>query len=260
MKYLFFPVLITFLLTSACSERNHSETIAYKIEIFNKQFGDCKNPDSLCAEIYFEYPVITSAFPEEVKNKLNSIVSENILSSYYESDLIKSPESFSEKFFNDYETFVSENESYYLPWSYEITIEVIQNSKGILTLQTSEYSFTGGAHPNSIVLYSSYNLKTADKIEHNDIFKKGYEKELKNIGEKYFRENRGLKHEENLEDAGFWFENNEFHLSDNWGIVNDGIIFYYNSYEISSYADGPTEILIPFNAIENIIDKNVILD
>jgi hypothetical protein len=41
-----------------------------------------------------------------------------------------------------------------------------------------------------------------------------------------------------------------FTLNDNYGFRKEGIVFFYNVYEIGSYAEGPTEILIPYERLE----------
>ena len=49
----------------------------------------------------------------------------------------------------------------------------------------------------------------------------------------------------------FWGE--PFHLPENIGLNDEGVIFFYNVYEIASYADGITEFTIPFSDIESLL-------
>jgi len=68
-----------------------------------------------------------------------------------------------------------------------------------------------------------------------------------------------LKPDENLEEAGFWFNEGNFKLNDNFLITTDGLKFFFNSYEIGPYAIGTTELLIPFSRIKNILKDNSVL-
>jgi hypothetical protein len=37
------------------------------------------------------------------------------------------------------------------------------------------------------------------------------------------------------------------------------LVFYYNNYEITAYAFGPTELEIPYSKIKNLIGENSLL-
>ena len=44
-----------------------------------------------------------------------------------------------------------------------------------------------------------------------------------------------------------------FALNDNFLVTPVGIRFLYNEYEIKSYAEGQTELLIPYNKIKSLL-------
>jgi predicted O-methyltransferase YrrM len=46
---------------------------------------------------------------------------------------------------------------------------------------------------------------------------------------------------------GYWFEKNKFLLNSNFGLLSDTLIFTYNPYEITNYAEGQTELKIPMS-------------
>ena len=43
------------------------------------------------------------------------------------------------------------------------------------------------------------------------------------------------------------FAKNSIKMNDNFAVIAEGVLFYFNPYEIASYAAGPTELLIPFS-------------
>ena len=69
-----------------------------------------------------------------------------------------------------------------------------------------------------------------------------------------FRKQEGLSPTQSLEN--YFFENQKFSLNTNFLITKKGLLFYYNSYEIRSYAEGPMELLVPYTAISGLLKIN----
>ena len=92
--------------------------------------------------------------------------------------------------------------------------------------------------------------------ELKNIFKPNFEEELRKLGEDQFRLVRDLSQDEDLGEAGFWFDDNKFSLNDNFALTEDGIRFFYNSYEIAPYALGTTDITISYDSIKNLLISN----
>lgn len=76
---------------------------------------------------------------------------------------------------------------------------------------------------------------------------------LTQIAEKHFRESKGLKLTDSLSEAGCEFPNDTFALKDNFSIGAKGITFLYNTYEIASYANGPTELFLTYHEIKDLL-------
>jgi len=136
---------------------------------------------------------------------------------------------------------------------------VIYNANSILSFQSEFDHFTGGAHGNSGMYFTNFNSLDGKKLNLSDLLVASYGAELDNIAEKKFRREKELGTEANLEEAGFWFKQGKFSLTENFGIKNDGLVFYFNSYEIAPYAMGPTEIKIPYAEIRNLIKEDGLL-
>jgi len=138
-------------------------------------------------------------------------------------------------------------------------VTVMLNDHGIVTLEFQEYLFTGGAHGNSYLSYLVYDLTGAKRVKLGEMFVKGYINKLTSIGEVYFRKERGLKSDENLTDAGYWFEEDVFRLNDNFYLTGNGLGFTYNQYEIACYAMGITTFTIPFKDLKILVSPTSIL-
>jgi hypothetical protein len=71
------------------------------------------------------------------------------------------------------------------------------------------------------------------------------------IAEIEFRKQMGLKKTDNLEENGFWFTNNKFHINENFCFKNDSLEFLYNQYEIAPFSMGPIGLKVSLNQIKS---------
>lgn len=125
----------------------------------------------------------------------------------------------------------------------------LSETKKTFTLAFSEYNYSGGAHPNSYISYEHLDKKSGSTLHLEDFIEDI--PALTKVAEKYFREARELGPNDDLEEAGFWFENGVFQLNDNFIFEEDKLIFFYNNYEITSYAAGATEVVIPIEEVKS---------
>jgi hypothetical protein len=134
-------------------------------------------------------------------------------------------------------------------WELESIIEIEDSREIFVQLQITAWSYTGGAHGNGATRTWLVDKVTAKDLLLEDVFSDL--DVVTAIGESYFRKLHELEPDANLDDAGFWFENNRFHLNDNFSIVGDKIVFLYNSYEIAPYSAGETVIEMQLEEIRN---------
>ncbi len=116
----------------------------------------------------------------------------------------------------------------------------------------SNYSYLGGAHPNSYQTYLNFNRKTGELIQLEDITLD--QEAVLNVAEQQFRTTYNLSPEDPLTKAGL-FEN-ELVLPKNFAITNKGLIFLYNPYEIGPYAAGYYEFTIPWESLAGLVKRN----
>lgn len=132
-------------------------------------------------------------------------------------------------------------------WFTEVDIkpEVVND---YLVLKSTVSSFLGGAHPNSYLKLDVYSLNTYNKIDWTEMVTDttGF----KSLAEAKFIQAKGLKAGCDYAAEGYWFTDNKFELPDNFAVTKDGLYFYYNTYEIASHANGPTELLVTFKEAE----------
>ena len=260
------PSLLLFSLVAlsiSCGEKGKSslnENLTYEMIKYHKVSSGCditKNEN--CAEIKIEFPKAT--FPinkiveEKINNSITELFSQDILGSTESSDF----EVLMNGFIQDYELFKEEFPDVSQSWTVERTGEVKLNKANIFSIDYTEYAFTGGAHPNTFVSFKNFNLNSGEEITFDELFSLEKQRELTKIAEQEFRKLKQMSPDDDLGSAGFWFENNEFSLNDNFLITEKGLVFYYNNYEITAYAFGPTELEIPYTKIKMLIDESSIL-
>ncbi len=263
LKYLIPIISVGFvLIINSCGGKNTpaENDLKYELVKYEKQSAGC---DSLrednCAKIKIEFPRITVFENNKVKDKINKSI-ENLFSSNGEDGTGEVDfNSQMELFITDYVSFMQEFPDAFQSWFIERTGEVKLNKENIFSIDYMDYSYTGGAHPNTYVTFKNFYLIDGEEISLDKIISSDKQNELRNIAEAEFRKLKELTPDADLGKAGFWFENNQFGLNENFLIGDSSLVFYFNNYEITAYAFGPTELEIPYSKIRNLIEEKSIL-
>ena len=121
-----------------------------------------------------------------------------------------------------------------------------QNSK-MLTLVSNRYSFTGGANAVQSKVFTHFALDNGEVITNENLFTD--EAKVTAIAEKYFKQTQEASVIEVLDDKGFDFDGNGFHLPKSMGISADYLILFYEPFEIASYMDAAFEVKVPMKEI-----------
>lgn len=248
-------IALTALFFSCTSRKNEKGFIEYEIKTVDKSLGDTTNAKKGFAKIKLVYPQITKSNNSAILDIMNVFIRDQILTALFEEGRFKQPEYLVEDFFKEYKKYYEELTGESGSWELERKIDIAFVNDRLVSFRFFEYSFLGGAHPNKNNFYTNYDLLTGGKLTPKEIFIEGYESKLTSIAEKKFREARNLKPDESLAEAGFKFINDKFTLNANFGFTKEGIIFFYNPYEVGPYALGSTEVIIPYKDLEGLIKK-----
>ncbi|RLC48932.1 MAG: hypothetical protein DRI23_09930, partial [Candidatus Cloacimonadota bacterium] len=222
--------------------------------------GDCDEQNSdYCAEITIEYPVFSIPDKREIEEKINNFVRNEMLVSIFSEDKIDSFDELIRSFFDEYRQFKTDIPDSYQEWFIERSAIVKFYNNDFISLDFSENTYLGGAHPNHYTQFTVLELNTGNEVTLEDIIIDGYKPILNKIAEKEFRKLNELGEHEDLDEAGFWFDDNKFSINDNFALGDNGLTFYYNSYEITAYAFGPTELIIPLAEISELMKEGGVL-
>ena len=124
-----------------------------------------------------------------------------------------------------------------------------RRSDTLISITVAQDYYTGGAHGGAETYFINVNPKTGAEFTLDNLFKTGYQEALTNAGEQIFRKVHELPDTASLNENYYEFPDDKFQLNQNYGFRKDGIVFYYNNYEIAPYAAGPTEVVIPYESV-----------
>ena len=229
----------------------------FDIRHLSKNYGESDYTD-YAVSIELNYPVMVDYPDQTVEQKVNSYIMNSYLNAFMNgeegyADLDERMDAFIDSYrteieadsdiFKDYKPIYENNEF----------TSIAFNSDNIISLETVEYLFTGGAHGNSSFTLASFNLKTGEQVKLDDIFYGDYKRELNEVGEAIFRKQFQTDPSQSLYDQGFFGFENGFALNDNFDIYKGGIKFQFNPYEAGAHAIGAPEVFIPWLEIRDII-------
>lgn len=136
-------------------------------------------------------------------------------------------------------------------WKVGARVTQTYASPAVITIRSDAVSDLGGAHPNSVTTFFMVEARTGRRLPDPEIIRDipG----LLRAAEPLFRDVRKLSADESLNDAGFWFPGDTLNLPANIGYTPEGLVLYYNRYEITSYAGGSTEVVVPWSTAADLV-------
>lgn len=200
---------------------------------------------------FFSNSKITHPITDSLNFYVRQVAGNNLMDSNFSSNLISLLKKESDTVFASWSRDLRVNFCYTLE-NIE-TIDLIYSNKMFSTLINRWYAYDGGAHGLSGEDFLVLDSKTGRRInswkqlfvDTNKVFQ---------LAKNEFYE---LKKREQCDSAD-WFWEGEFYVSDNFGILKEGILFYYQSYEIAPYALGPTELFLSWDILKKCKPKKKI--
>ena len=233
------------LISFSC--KNDSIKLLSTKSFSEEHHGDCKGSD--CAQVTIDYVKINGE--NEIANKINFTVGSAIIY-YLNSNIEKNIQAAtiseaSEKFIKNYENDKKEFPEI-SPYIAEISISESTIKENIISFRVQQYTFTGGAHGNGSTKFLNFNPSTGVLIPNSSLIKN--KDEFTEFVEELFKKEHNISPNESINSTGYWFENDKFSLPDAIGFTEESLLIIYNQYEIASYADGPIELAIPLEIVQ----------
>lgn len=224
----------------------------YEMTHIESTYNNCEVGNEDCTYMTFDYPVFKKTGGSEILQKIDNKISKFLLEGTEANNL----ETASEMFINSYSEIINdpEIENYNTPWFDIRKAEWLSLQKKVLSVKCSISNFYGGAHPNQFVMLRNFDPYTGDSLGLAMIFSPENLKELTRLGEKYFRKDQKLKQGVSYDDAGYWFKDDQFFLTTNFAFTREGLLFYYNEYEIAPYSMGAIYFVVPYSIIMHLFE------
>lgn len=224
-------------------------------------FFSCKKEETLTiseevltpktqAEIEIVYPKLNGN--SKVAKTINTTITSEISKSIQFSDTINNNLSITEaiaKFEDEYMDFVKQFPTTQMKWSTTVDGEVSYQSAEVITVGLNTYANTGGAHGNGFIKLLNFDAKTGKLLNRNAIIKDTVA--LSKLAKMYFLKATETKEVDGKIDYFFWGKG--FHLPEQIGFTDDGLLLLYNTYDIASYAQGITEFTIPYSDVDDFL-------
>lgn len=147
-------------------------------------------------------------------------------------------------------------------WWFDREAMIVTNKGMFVSVTVGSHDFTGGAHPYGGVWAGTFRMADGSMMTLDDVLRGAWRGRLDSLGEIAFRAAREIADTTSLQDAGFFttpfVEAERFALAQTWYPSVDGLEFYYNLYEVGPYVMGPTMITIPWTAIMDVLQPDMV--
>jgi hypothetical protein len=205
------------------------------------------------AVITINYPkaIGTKTVTEKINEQIEHVIANEMNMADTPENNISVSQAVSQ-FDDEYKTFKKDFQDTNQQWEVNVEGKVFYQSAEVISISLQSYIDTCGAHGNTRITYLNFNPETGALLKQNDIISNL--SEFKKIAEKAFREQTKPKdNDETIED---FFFGEEFQLPENIGFTKDGLLLLYNNYEIASYAQGVTKIVLDYDDIKGFLKVN----
>lgn len=137
-------------------------------------------------------------------------------------------------------------------YSYKADGKFANGCFGVLNylIQTNEYE--GGAHSIPMCIYLNFDKNSGALLTADSIYAEGYEKKLNELLLDALMKKLHISKIQELKKLGY-LSTTSIYPPDNFLLKEEGILYYYNVYEIAPYALGATQLTISYSDLDDIL-------
>jgi len=192
-----------------------------------------------------QFKIYSDHFYQEIKSDLGKLkgkiaycvpIIEPEMNSVFIDKINKDYNKILNDFIADAKEQINYDEETFYPKEYYFTFDVSYNKNDLLSIVISGYLNAGGAHPNTMRVSKTFDLKNNKELSLNDILVDGYEKNIYGGFEKFVNaEYDGLStdtRDEVLESIKKEINSVNFYLADK------ELVLYFDVYQVAGYAMG----------------------
>lgn len=224
------------------------------IALFQQQTvteSNCKTDSTACAEFQANFVHFTGS--DQLARTLNAVTDSfaTALVSMEQDSQVFSPAAAAQHLLRLHEQAKKEETVGIMGWSVHLDSNVPYVSENYLTLDLMADSYLGGAHPNTFRQIQTYDRTTALPVNYaalvTDTTKLSALLELK------YKAEKGATPQSDLKELTF--DGSPLPLPAFIAQVEQGLLFYYNDYEVAPHAVGPTEIVLTWAELKGMVKE-----
>ena len=153
--------LFLFLFLVSCSQSSKKKELEQKLTFRTETLERESCVGENCAKLKLSWPVASGG---EAAIKINQAIDEQMSFLMQTGENIAPLDSMISEYFNSFEGFKQDFPESYGGWEIEATGEVSYQSDSTLSIYFSQFSFLGGAHPNSMVTFLNFDPNTGEVL------------------------------------------------------------------------------------------------
>lgn len=237
MKIFSFAIMIAMI---SCSQKSGVEestvdlTLSFKTETIVKESCVGEN----CAKLRLSWPVASGT---DLADNINQYIRDQMSLLVQTGEDPALLDSMIVEYFKSFTEFKREFPDSHGGWEIEVEAQVSYQSDSTLSIYFSQYSYLGGAHPNSVVSFLNIDPKSGEALSIDRLVLD--EDSLLKLSEQKFREYHEVEEGVNLsEDGRFFLPETGFFLANAMGFKDEKFWVIYIPYEIGPYVMGSTEL------------------
>ncbi|GAB3817572.1 DUF3298 and DUF4163 domain-containing protein [Pontibacter rugosus] len=224
--------------------------------------ANCNTDSATCATVSIRYPEAVAG-PAAVQQSINSFIQQRLkqimldfnpdAAATNKGDAANQLADFFLKQHQQYTEEVIPNSG--IPaataeWELKVDAAPLYVADSVSSIYMEVYHYAGGAHGNYYRTLQSFdakgNLLRLKELVNDTVA-------LRKLTEAKFRQVKEGIGTKPLSEAGLFIEGNTLPFPQNAAITSEGLLLYYNPYEIGPWAFGDTEIILPYQQVNSIL-------
>ena len=224
-----------------------------KVKMQHYKAKKCVNPNS-CVELSLSWPLLSGGNAQALSAINDSI--RKVVYAAAEADpalpLPRALDTATDSALAMLKEQVAGMDGYDMGYFYELESKVLLNNGRFLSVSMSNFSFAGGAHPNTYARMATYDLKTGRTIPLTEMISDTLA--LRDLLEKEFIKEKSEPGQPAPALTDILFDEH-LAMPENYAVVREGVYFMYNPYEVAAYVFGPTHITLTWAQLGKLADR-----
>lgn len=236
----------TFFMLPSCKEKllvsEQGVPLEYREETIG---GEITEQSDVLVSYSASYPVFAAFASPSSGDIVNDFYSEQA------EGFISWAKSFEEEVRNAYR--ILKEDEILMPYDFSSKFSVKYNKNGLLSVVTQERSYTGGAHDNITQIASNWDISKGKQIDFDALFTAADD------AKSYITEQILMMAANNVTSGMGYYEDYQNVINksaaDKFYFDENGLVFYFDVYEIAPYAAGIQEFPIPYSAVSHLLKE-----